>query len=207
MRFPQITLAAALVLVTLLAGCASGPKLVNTWQDPAYQGGPLRKVVVIGITDNATNRRVFEDTFAGRLQKNGVTAVTSYSVLPKNEKLSREEIEASVAAQGFDAIFTARVVEVDRQTSYSPGYTTVYPSMAYYNDFYGFYNYSWGVYSSPGYAYDYDVVRIECNVYETGEWDLVWTGMTELVDPGNVEKESVKLGDVIIAELRARGLM
>jgi len=189
----------------LTAGCSSGFKLVNAWQNPDYQGPRFKNVLVAGITDKETTRRVFEDVFSQRLSDRGVAAVASYSMRTGADS-SREEIEALVTQAGFDAIITARVIGVDRQTQYSGGYSTAYPSMAYHQDFYGFYNYSWGVYSTPSYAYSYDVVRIEVNVYETQEWDLVWTAQTERVDPGEVDKEAVGLADVIFKEMDTRGL-
>jgi hypothetical protein len=211
-RFPTrrpsraaIAIAGALCAV-VLAGCSSAPKIVNAWHDPEYQGPAFRSVMVLGIAESPTNRRIFEDTFAMRLRDGGVEAVASHTLLPVGEQLDRDEIEAVVAERGIEAILVTRVVQVDRETSYSPGYTTVYPG-TYYNDFYGFYNYSWGVYHSPGYAYNYDVVRLETSVYETSQSKLVWTAQTETVDPKSVEKESVKLADLLMQEMKTRRLL
>jgi hypothetical protein len=199
--------AAAIPLSVLLAGCAGGPKIVNVWEDPSYDGPRFRNVLIVGIAKSDANARIFEDVFADRLAGAGIAATPAYRVLPRDVKAAKEEIESVVAAKGIDAIFVTRVIDVDRQTSYSSGYTTVYPGTAYYHDFYGFYNYSWGVYASPSYAYSYDVVRLETSVYETQDYDLVWTGMTETVDPKDVAKESVKLADLIMKELKTRGLL
>jgi hypothetical protein len=202
-----LLLATFVLLMAFASGCGGGPKLVNAWQDPEYQGPKFRNVVVVGITEKQTSRRIFEDVFSQRLRERGLNAAASYAELNENRKYEREEIEALIRERGFDAIITARVVGVDRQTSHTGGYATVYPGTAYYGDFYGFYDYSWGVYTSPGHTYSYDVVRIESNVYETSDWDLVWTGQTETVDPGEVEKESIRLADLIIGELETRGLL
>jgi hypothetical protein len=194
-------------LAYLLAACSTAPKIVNTWQDPAYKGPAFKKVMVAGLTEKETSRRVFEDTFCAILREDGVEAVPSYQLLKEHRGYEREVIERVVSEGGFDAIITARVVGVDRETSYSSGYTMAYPSTAYYHDFYGFYNSSWQLYAAPTHAYTYDVVRVETNVYETQKWDLVWTGMTETVDPGEIQHESQKLAQVIMSELKARGLI
>jgi hypothetical protein len=198
-------LAAASVL--LLAGCATAPKIVNTWQDPQYQGEPFRNVLVVGLTEKETNRRIFEDTFASILRGQGVKAQASYTLLADHRGYEREVIEQVVADGEFDGIITARVVGMDRETSYTGGYAMAYPSTAYYHDFYGFYHQAWGFYSTPGHVYTYDVVRVETTLYETDDWDLVWTGMTETVDPGKIQNESAKLANVILGELKNRGLI
>ena len=191
-----------------LTGCSSSPKIVSAWQDPAYKGPTFRKILVVGITERAPVRRTFEDVFAARLREHGIEAVASYNLISGNDKAAaRDEIERVVREQGFDAILTTRMVGIDRKTTYTPGYTRVYPGTAYYRDFYGFYSHSWEAYHSPGHVTSYDVVRLETNVYATDPGDLVWTGMTETVDPGKIQKESARLADVIMAELSTRGLL
>jgi len=198
----------ALVALPMFAffGCATQPKIVNAWQDPAYTGKPFAKVLVVGITEKPGSRRIFETVFSQRLREYGVQAEPSFEVLPSDDKLAEDAFQQIIANNDYDAIFTSRVVGIDQKTSYSPGYSTVYPG-SYYNDFYGFYSYSYGVYHTPGHMSTYNVVRLETNVYEAAERTLVWTGMTESVDPANVEKESVKLADVIMRELITRGLI
>ena len=57
-----ITVLAALVLA---AGCAS-TTLQSEWRDPAYTGGPFRKIFVIGLSArDITARRIFEEARGG----------------------------------------------------------------------------------------------------------------------------------------------
>ena len=151
-----IGLALIIAAIGTLTGCSSSPKIVSAWQDPAYKGPTFRKVLVVGITERAPVRRTFEDVFAARLREHGI-----------DKAAARDEIERIVREQGFDAILTTRMVGIDRQTTYTPGYTRVYPGTAYYRDFYGFYSHSWEAYHSPGHVTSYDVVRLETNVYAT----------------------------------------
>ena len=43
-----------------LAGCAA-TTLKNSWRDPAYKGPPLKKVMVVGVSNQPDTRRTFED--------------------------------------------------------------------------------------------------------------------------------------------------
>jgi hypothetical protein len=46
-----------------LSACAS-TRFDTTWRDPTYEGRPFAKVLVVGSTDNAGDRRIFEDAVA-----------------------------------------------------------------------------------------------------------------------------------------------
>ena len=205
MRMKHVLAAALLAVVAV--GCATGPKVVSAWRDPAYAGPAFKKVAVVGLTQNESTQRVFESAFAMKLREQGVAALASFEVKPAHEKLPREEVERLVKENGIDAIITARVVDRKQEIQAQPATTVVAPYPAYYGDYYGFYDYSWGFYHDPGYVYSYEVVSIETNVYETTRYGIVWTGMSETTDPSNIAQESEGLADGIIRELIATGLI
>ena len=77
MRASRLRVARAALLLPaglLVAACAS-TSLVNQWKSPEYTGAPLRKVLVLGVSEQPSVRRVFEDEFASRLTAAGVNAV------------------------------------------------------------------------------------------------------------------------------------
>lgn len=202
----RLILSAALLAV-IAVGCATGPKVVSAWRDPAYQGPAFKKVAVVGLTDRDTTRRVFESVFAQKLRDQGVAALASYEANPTHEKLPREEVERIIKENGIEAIITARVVDRKQETQVTPSTTVMSPYPAYYGNYYGYYDYSYGFYHDPGYVYSYEIVSIETNVYETKTFNIVWTGLSETTDPSNIEKESSGLAAGIIAELIATGLI
>ena len=65
-----------------LAGCAA-PTVLNTqWANPQFVGKPpIRSILVMGITKDPTNRRIFEDQMVAQLQANGV----QFSRLPADQ--------------------------------------------------------------------------------------------------------------------------
>jgi len=62
------------VLWLALAACAS-TSLVNQWKSPDHVGPAVRKVLVVGVTKQASVRRVFEDEFTAQLRAAGVEAI------------------------------------------------------------------------------------------------------------------------------------
>jgi len=199
--------AAALIAAGLLAGCSSSPEIVSAWQDPQWAGPPLQKVLVVGQTPQAGQRRVFENVFVARLGERGIAARASHELFPGPDRPEREDFVAAVERGGFDAVLISQIVGVDQKTTYTPGYTVVQPSVYYYNDFWGFYNRAYTIHSVPDYYSTYQVVSIETNVYQVQGRTLVWSGTTRSVSPQDVHSESDALAKVILGELTARGVL
>ena len=80
------TLAAATAFT--LAACAS-TELVNQWSNPAYTSPSFKKVMVIGVTKQASIRRTFEDEFVAQLKAAGVNAIPSYRISHRMAPLER----------------------------------------------------------------------------------------------------------------------
>src|SRR5262245_1619930 len=60
--FPVLPIISALIL----AGCSS-TELVNQWSNPAYTSASFKRILVIGVTQQASIRRNFEDAFVAQL--------------------------------------------------------------------------------------------------------------------------------------------
>ena len=118
MHVQAITVAMA-VAVGLLAGCAS-TTLQSTWVDPAFTGGPFKKVFVMGLAArNVTARRVFEDIMVAKLQAAGVQAVPAYQFIPEGGVVPEPVLDAAVAKSGADAMMMTRLLGIETQTNVS----------------------------------------------------------------------------------------
>src|SRR5262245_25677213 len=115
-----------LALAAIFAGCAS-TSLVDQWKSPEFQGPPLRKVMVVGVSSQPATRRTFEDEFAAALKTAGVTAVPSYTVMPQDGQADQAVLEQAVKSIGADGVLITRLLKREQKTEVSPGY---YPPMA-----------------------------------------------------------------------------
>jgi hypothetical protein len=190
----------------LVSGCAPATTLTNAWLDSAYKGPPFRNLLVLGISKNVGERRIFEDEFSAKLRAAGVKAVPGYTVLPESGKVENSVLEGVLKKMGADGAIVARVLNVDRRTAYSPGYVTVIPSVGYARGFYGFYGSAIAV-ETPPTPYQYDVVVVETSLWQTRNATLVWSATTHTTDPGELRKEIAGYADIIIGALRERDLI
>ncbi len=201
----SVVLSMAVLVGLFLPACSTGPKLVNMWYDNEYQGAQLQNFVIVGVSNEEGRRRLFEDTFAATMQQRGIETTPSYKLFEGVGKLDQEQLQQMVAAAGADGVLVTRLVAVDQKASYQPGYTTAAPG--YYYNFYGYYDHAYGAVSTPGYVYEYEVVRLETNLYEVADWDLLWSGTTETVDFDTIEREVPRLADLIMKSLADKGLL
>ncbi|MCC7327264.1 MAG: hypothetical protein IT521_10735 [Burkholderiales bacterium] len=201
---PALRCFAAILVAAMLAACQT-TSIQSAWFDASYKGGPFRKVVVIASDGTTADSRVFEDIFVQKLVAAGVQAVPGYTTVPAEARRSEAPFAAAVQATGADGVILVRLLRVDTRTQVStvmlPG-----PMMGPWGGFYGPGFYGGGFYAVPSVS-QYQVASVEINVYSVPTRALVWAATTQTVDPTTVAKEAPGYADMIIAQLRARGLV
>ena len=193
------------VSAVLLAACGATTKIPNAWRNPAQQGVSYQKIFVIGVGENDTNRRLFEDRFAAALSGKGGVALPSYGALPQSQRLGEAEIRGAIRGGGYDGVVVTRLLDVDETTEYVPPRT--YTTPGYYGGYYGYYGSSWDVVHEPGYYRTHTIVRLETNLYDVGTGELVWSGQSETFDPSSVTDIIDSVTKAVAKRLREESLI
>lgn len=190
-----------IVIATLIASCAS-TTLVSQWREDDYRGGPFGNILVIGISDQEGIRRTFEDVFTGKLRERGVAAIQGYRRFSSTGKADERTLLEAVRDSAADAVLMTRVVGVDTETRYTPGYMGIRPRPG----FYGYYASAWAYYEPPRLE-QYKIVILETNLWDMRTKSLVWSGTTRTFQPGEIHREAVEFAGVIIGALEQNGLI
>jgi hypothetical protein len=184
----------------LLASCAS-TSVTGTWKDANYSQ-PANNILVVALASKESNRRIFEDTLSKDLIKAGKKASISVKFFDDASKINKKSLGPIIKKEGFDKVFIARVISVDKETRYVPsGYPSNYYSM------YGYYGNASSYYRDPGYTVQDTIVSLEFNLYETKNAKLVWALTTETFQPDNINKEIAALSELIIKQLKSDNLL
>jgi len=172
--------------VLLLAGCAA-PTVLNTqWANPQFKGKPpIRSILVLGVTNDPNNRRIFEDQMVAQLGSRGVQAVPSYRFAPEAGAVEQVKLEQVVKQTGAAGVLLTRVVNVSEQTRVNPG-MYVGPPMGYgFGGFYGYYGGMWAAsYYTPPTVYVEQHVAADTRLFETKDFTLVWSASTTTTPTG-----------------------
>lgn len=194
----------ALLLViglSALATCSSGTQLAGTWREPQMTGVPFQKVIVLVLAKDTIMRRIAEDEFVARAS-GSTQAVQSYSLIPEDELGDQEKVKARLAAANIDGAAVMRLVGSDSQVTYNPGsYVT-----AYYT-FWGYYGYAYPMVFDTGYVTADRVVRVETNVYSVTGDKLIWSGLSESMNPDSAQQIVDDVVRVVVSNLKSNGIV
>ncbi|MDH3763298.1 MAG: hypothetical protein OEU50_20175 [Gammaproteobacteria bacterium] len=195
----------AFTMSALLAACAIKP--LAEWRDSSFSG-TVDNILIIGVSDQAVVRRIFEDTFVKELAALGVSAKSSYQVLTDDEISSNDALDAAIRAQSMDAVLVTRVIGVEEINTYTPPTYTYTPSTIdhHYRDYHSFYNHAAQV-ATPGYWDKYEVLKLESNLYDSASQQLIWSIQSESFDPRSATQLIDDQITVSIKSLRNTGLI
>lgn len=194
-----------LFLLVLLAGCSTTPKIQSVWKDPAYQAHPHR-IMVIGMSHEPLQRRIFEDEYVKQLRARGADAIASHTLLPDTKQDNQEEVAKMVAKQGADTVLLTRLVSKRIVKTYTPG--TVYYHPVYYGMWRDYYHYGYDAIATPGYMIKSEYALMETTLYDARSEKLIWAADYEAelsrIDPKRIESYvALMLGN--LAELGLLG--
>jgi hypothetical protein len=180
---------AAIALVIGLCSCASSTQILAEWNYPGIKDPPFRKVMVIGLFNDNTVRRVFEDVFARTLAANGTEVLVGYTYLPE-PVIEKEKFENLLKEIGADAVLVSSLKKQEYQAEEIPNHAPI---------LYGAYSFG---YESTVVQYRLDTVKT--NLYRVKDAELVWSGVAESVDQRNMEKEVAEFSKVVVKTLKER---
>jgi hypothetical protein len=201
-----------ILALILLFNCSS-TKLVDSWVDHESVKFTPKKVLVLGITDNLTARKIFEAELMKELKMRNIDAVESFSVFKTtftSTKQTEENIEKEVERlyeNGFDAILISTVKGVNQKTVYSADrYRTDY----YWRRFGRYYYLYQDVYFDPGYYEKYNIYNVEASLFNLKNHEnrsLVWVASYNIIDPKSINTTVKEYVQAIIKTLEKEAII
>lgn len=193
-----------LLILIIHTSCVS-TTIISSWkeQNKQIEIGKLHKVLVVALFKDETNRRKAEDQMVIYLKGKGIV---SYNYLDDDISAKNEEaIRDKIRTDGFDGAITMRLIDVDKEKTYTPGNITSYPS--YYQTFGGYYYRNWNYYKTPGYYSTTKTYTIETNVFSIKEDKIIWTGITQTTNPEGVNKLTKEVTKVVYKKMVSEGFI
>lgn len=195
----------AFAVTVMLMACAIKP--LAEWRDGEFKGR-VDNILVIGVSDQAVVRRLFEDAFVKELADLGVSAKSSYRVLTDEQISSKDALDAAIKEQSMDAVLVTRVVGVEEIETYTPPTYTYKPSAfdRHYRDYHSYFNHAVRV-ATPGYWDKYEVLKLESNLYDSTSQQLIWSILSESFDPRSAKQMIDDQITIALKSLRKTGLI
>ncbi|MCD6580982.1 MAG: hypothetical protein J7K90_04200 [Desulfuromusa sp.] len=198
-----------IVSLFVIGGCA-GTKLVSSWSQPGFSGPTLKRVLVLAVSNNEMQRRLYEDSFVEELQAEGVDAIASYTqvaTLDSDREQNKKLIKAAVAKTAADGVLVATLVSIENDEQYIPGSTVYVPGRGGAYGMYGFYGYSYGVIHQPSYTIDNTTVKLHATVFSAKTGEMLWAGDTRSLNPDSAVEVIHENIELINAAMKKAGLL
>jgi hypothetical protein len=191
----------AVISFLIINSCAT-TRLTHVWEDSTYSGGPLRKVMVIGVFRQESERRYFEDELTRQLKARGTDALQGYKVLPEDEipdgRLpTRQEVVSKMKELGIDSALITRLVDVNDVEAYE-----TFPPVMRVEGFYGYY----ALCCQYMVTLQYNVV-LDSKIFETRNDKLIWSASSRTVIEGSLDNTLGSFIPAIISNLQEKKLI
>ena len=161
-------------------------------------------MLVVGVSDYPSIRRVFEDEFVAELRGVGLAAEPSYRFIAQDGQADPAVLAKAAEEAGAQATLVTRLVGVEQITDFVPApYWGPWPWIGYA----GWYPAAGGGMVVGPSAYQYNVVIAETTLYLQPAGKLLWSGMTRTVAPQNVSRETQRFAKLIIDSLSKQGIL
>lgn len=193
------------IIILLFVSSCTTTHITSSWREPNKQVTieKLNKVLVLAWFRDITSCHKAEDEMVAYLKGKGVV---SYNYLNDDfKKYSESDIREIIKKDGFDGVITMRLLDVDKERSYTPGIISSYPS--YYQTFSGFYYRNLPYYANSGYYFTIKTFTVETNVYSIKENKIIWTGLTETTNPEGVDKMTSEISKLIYKTMLKEGFV
>ena len=188
------------LLAALASACTSDTRLKNHWQAESFSKNQLDKVLVVAVTSNISNRMIFEDSFAQRLKKDGITAYASYRALG-NENPTRESVVAYVKKYDIKYVLATKVDNIKVNTDYVPESVITYYTGPYYPTYYSNWESDSITMVNEAYTDVQTIVMLVTSIYDAKTEAQVWTGYSETFEINAIGSLGDKLADTTLRHI------
>ena len=107
---PSLLPALLLLGAGWLSASPSHADVTGAWSDNVSRDQSFSRVLIVGISPDVNQRCPFERALASKIKSANTVAIVSCDAMPLNTPLTRESIEAAVAAKNADAVLATSLI-------------------------------------------------------------------------------------------------
>lgn len=195
----------SLVFLFLLNSCASS-KITGEWKDPELGAKKYTNILIIGVAKQPDRRKFYEDEFAKQLNRQGVMAMASHTIIPRDKMLDRDTIVKSIQGLRVDAVIVTRLqgIKEQKQVPHGKSYQVPY---GYYNNMYDYYNTSFSTAPTRSYSETHEYLQLESNLYDAETEKLAYSITTDTFIRQKFQSRIVAYIETVVRQLKSNNLL
>jgi hypothetical protein len=169
--------------------------LTSTWQEPSFHRNQMDNVLVVAMTEDITNRILFERGFVKELSAKGIRATASFDVIG-TDMPTKESVTAYVAKNNVNYVIMTRYDGTETTESYVPGSV-----IFYYSGFWGGAGDSGEVVSRAAFVDSTGDAVMTTEIYAVPSGKPLWVGRSKSFDLDSVSSDASDLAKSIIGSI------
>ena len=201
----QLVGCCALLLLFLLNSCGSS-KITGQWKDPELGSKKYSHILVIGVAKQPDRRKFYEDEFAKQLNRQGVMAIASHTIIPRDMMQDKDTIVKSIQGLQVDGVIITRLqgIKEQRQVSHGSSYRVPY---GYYNRMDDYYSNSFSTAPSVSYAETHEYLQLESNLYDAETEKLAYSITTDTFVRQKFQRRISAYIETVVRQLKSNNLL
>jgi hypothetical protein len=211
-----------IAVIALISACSSA-SLLSSWAKEGYTPQVYKKILVLAIASQVSNRATVEKAFADEFKRNKIESASSIYVFPASQNVTpdqlkaigKEELAQKFTEHGIDGFLILSLLDKKEEQVYVEGSTYTTPSTVYhpgyynqyypyYNNYYNYYSTVYSTVSTPGYYKNQTSFFLESNFYNVGDQSLVWSAQSKSVDPAGISEGAADWAYAVVKEMKAK---
>ncbi len=187
----RVLLCSFLLITVSSCGVTS---LTSTWQEPSFHRSQMNDVLVVAMTEDMTNRILFERGFVSELSSKGIRATASFDVIG-TDMPTKESVNAYLKKSNIHYAIMTRYDGTETTESYVPGSV-----IFYYSGFWGGYD-SGEVVSRAAFVDSTGDAVMTTEIYAVPSGKPLWVGRSKSFDLDSVSSDASDLAKSIIGSI------
>jgi len=195
----------ALVFLFLLNSCASS-KITGEWKDPQFDNKKYTNILVIGVAKQPDRRKFYEDEFAKQLRRQGIMAIASHTIIPRDKMQDKDTIVKSIEGLNVDGVIITRLQGVKEVKEFTHGSSYQVP-YGYYNNMHDYYDNSLSGAPSRSYVETHEYLQLESNLYDAETEKLAYTITTDTFVRQKFKSRLIAYIETVVRKLKDNKLL
>ncbi|MFQ5548819.1 MAG: hypothetical protein ACE5FV_11035 [Woeseia sp.] len=196
-------LIAAVGFMVLTAGCAAPSAIVKkTFDDPTYTESSYSDILVIGVAGGYSDRAALERAMVSRIKGEGATAAAYYTVVGRNQPITRDLVSNIVRAREFDAVLLCRIISHESNISVDGRSSRTQSSRRPPTRAIDLFRYDYEELADPGTAAISRTVTVSSEFFHSADERRMWAIESTIDDVDNIRQVIEAAAAIVVDKLR-----
>lgn len=194
------------IAATIAGGCAPQTEVVKLYDDSARASKPYKRLLLVDLSSDRSQQRLFEDEIALGLRRQQVDAIPSYTRLDASNGLLQDDINRVSDEVAADGILITHIASVDTSIKMVEGRVDI-ESTCRGGDPVDYFLYDRKVLREPDSVKLAHTVIVITNLYDAVSHNRVWTIQSTCFEKTSMSDVLLDVANAIIRQLRIDGLI